>query len=152
MWIEPLTASARDNGEFEFIVTVSAGDGLAVAAVRCPHSARAGFGYFGEMAVLDPGGGARQTIRALVLLVREALRYASEIGIMRVRTDVPPRLQAFAAQISGVEPRADRGARTGVVAGELHEIRSHALTVSDAGGVTVPDAAAPVAPVAREAD
>ena len=137
MWIEPLTPSARATSEFEFVVTVSAGDGTGVAEVRCPHSAAAAFGYFGEMSILDAGGGVRQTMRALVLLVREALRYAAEIGITRVRTDVPPRLRAFAGQLSGIDAGVAPGGRTGALAGALHEIRSHALLASDGDGALV---------------
>ena len=134
MWIEPLTATAEPEGEFAFRVAVQAGDASPIASVRCPINAAAGFGYFGEMLIADANGAPRQRLRALTLLVREALRFAAENGITAVRTDVPERLQRFAQQISGVEPQLARGERNGVIAGELHAIRSFALRISDADG------------------
>lgn len=133
MWIEPLTATAVPEGEFAFRVTVHAGDASPIASVHCPINAAAGFGYFGEM-LTDANGAPRQRLRALTLLVREALRFAAENGITTVRTDVPERLQRFAQQISGVEPQSVRGESGGVIAGELHAIRSFALRISDADG------------------
>ncbi len=136
MWSEPLTASAAHDGPFAFVVTVRAGDATPLASVRCPINAVAGCGYFGEMIIGDANGAPRQRLRALTLLVREALRFAAEAGITTVHTDVPPRLQRFAEQISGVAPQRRRGDLTGVLSGELHDIRSVALRVSDADGNT----------------
>ena len=128
MWPEPLTASTEPAGSHTVVVTVRAGDGAPVARVVCAHGATSRCGVFGEMRVLDAGGAPRQTARALVLLVREALRYAETIGVARVETEAPPRLRAFAARMSGL---AHDG---GVFAGDLHAVRSHNLRVTDADG------------------
>ena len=128
MWPEPLTAATEISGSHTVAVTVRAGDGVAVARVLCAHGASSRCGVFGEMRVLDAGGAPRQTARALVLLVREALRYAESIGVTRVETEAPPRLRAFAARMSGLAHD------NGVFAGELHAVRAHNLGATDADG------------------
>lgn len=128
MWPEPLTASTEPAGSHTVAVIVRAGDGATVARVLCAHGTASRCGVFGEMRVLDPGGAPRQTARALVLLVREALRYAETIGVTRVETEAPPRLRAFAARMSGLVHD------DGVFAGDLHAVRSHSLRVTDADG------------------
>ncbi len=128
MWLEPLTASTDSAGGHTVAVTVRNGDGAAIARVLCAHGGSSRCGVFGEMRVLDAGGAPRQTARALVLLVREALRYAESIGVTRVETEAPPRLRAFAARMSGLAHDS------GVFAGELQAVRSHNLGVADADG------------------
>ena len=128
MWPEPLMASTEPAGSHTVAVKVRAGDGTAVARVICAHGEASRCGVFGEMRVLDAGGAPRQTARALVLLVREALRYAESMGVTRVETETPPRLRAFAARMSGLVHD------NGVFAGELHIVRSHNLDATDAAG------------------
>jgi hypothetical protein len=73
-----------------------------------------------------------QRQRALVLLVREALRYAESIGVRQVRTEAPERLVAFAARMCGFEGERAGDRRT--FAGALYAARSAALAVSDEQG------------------
>jgi hypothetical protein len=129
MWAEPLIASTREIASHTVAVTVHDGGGLPVAGVLCLHNARAGFGVFGEMHVLDDRGGPKQTRRALVLLVREALRYAERLGITHVRAEAPERLTPFAARLAGIEGvrlgRTRRAFET-----ELHQARTATLAIS----------------------
>lgn len=133
MWPEPLTARAVPTGRHSGDVFVVDAQRNPVAVVSCAHNAAAGWGVFGEMRILDDSGGPRQRVRALVLLVREALRYADQIGVSHVRTEAPARLEAFAARMCGLTPeRPSPNRRTFV--GELHAARSTALAVSDDSG------------------
>lgn len=134
MWVEPLVASAANVGSHTVAVTVAAGDGTVVARVLCAHGRAANCGFFGEMVVLDAAGAPRQRARALVLLVREALRHAELLGITHVETEAPVRLRAFAARMSGL------GHANGVFAGELSVVRSHNLRVTAADGSEVESA------------
>ena len=109
------------------------GAGRTVASVPCAHNAAAGWGVFGEMRVVAEDGGPRQRVRALVLLVREALRYAEQIGVTHVRTEAPARLELFAARMCGLTPeRPSPDRRT--FTGELHVARTAALAASDDTG------------------
>jgi len=141
MWAEPLTAETVVLDAYSCAVVAYAGDGLPVARVLCAYNVPAGTGVFGEMSVVDQGGGPRQRIRALVLLVREALRFGAEIGIVSAHTDAPPRLAAFAARMSGLpgEPFGPY-VRFGAA---LHVMRSAALNATDPRGEFV-QAAPPV--------
>jgi hypothetical protein len=132
MWLEPLTASSRPVDEHTVDVLAHDGRGSIVARVRCGYNARAGCGLFGEMLVVDRAGAPRQRVRALALLVREALRFAEAAGVTRVRTDAPERMAAFASLLSGIE--ATDGRRRHVFAGELHAVRSNVLRETDAHG------------------
>ena len=132
MWAEPLTVSTRRTDTHTVAVTVHDAAGVPVAAVLCAHNARAGFGAFGEMRVLDDRGGPKQTRRALVLLVREALRYADALGITRVRTEAPERLEPFASRMCGLS--AERAGNRRLYEGELHAARTVALSVSGDDG------------------
>ncbi len=128
MWVEPLVAGAETAGSHTVAVSVAAGDGSVVARVLCAYNRVAGCGFFGEMVIVDASGAPRQRTRALVLLVREALRYAETLSIARVETEAPARLRAFAARMSGL-------AHTdGVFAGELSAVRSYNLRVTEADG------------------
>lgn len=133
MWPEPLTARAVPTGRYSVDVIAVAGDGRTVAAVPCAHNAAAGWGVFGEMRILDSGGAPRQRVRALALLVREALSYAGELGITHVRTETPARLEAFAARMCGLAPQPLPGGRR-VFSGELQAARTAALAASDGEG------------------
>src|SRR5262245_6915606 len=132
MWPEPLIASTRTVDTHTVAVTTHDAAGVPVAAVLCEHNAAAGFGSFGEMRILDDRGGPRQKRRALVLLVREALRYADTLGITRVHTEAPERLTPFAAKLAGIPGDRVRGRR--LFSGELHAVRTAALRVSGDDG------------------
>jgi hypothetical protein len=128
MWDEPLTAEPITINHHHFDTIVTAGDGRAVARVRCSVDARTRCGYFGEMNITDNDGAPRQRLRALVLLTRESLRHAQELGITRVRTDAPPRLADFARRLTGIDGE-QRGATVRFV-GDLAAIRSRTLDVT----------------------
>ena len=132
MWPEPLAASTRELNPYSADVRVRDASGALVAHVRIGYNRDFGTGYYGEMQIDDPAGGPRQKVRALVLLTREALRHAQEIGLTSVATDAPPRLAAFAARMCGFQPspRGD-GVR---FAGALYAARSAALDASDPDG------------------
>jgi hypothetical protein len=132
MWPEPLTASAEAVDTHTVAVTTLDAAGVPVAAVLCEHNAAAGFGSFGEMRILDDRGGPRQRRRALVLLVREALRYANALGITRVHTEAPERLAPFASKLAGIPGDRLQGRR--VYVGDLHAVRTAALLVSGDDG------------------
>ncbi len=134
MWPEPLIASTDEIDRRTVAVTVAAGDGATIASVLCAHGGPTRCGIFGEMRIIDANGAPRQIERALVLLVREALRYAASIGITRVETEAPPRLRAFASRLSGLAHH------DGVFAGDMAAVRSHHLRVTDADGRERPSA------------
>ena len=125
MWPEPLLADSESLDTHTIAVTVRHAGGRPVAGVICAYNAGAGFGVFGEMRVLDEGGGPRQTVRALVLLVREALAYAAGLGLTQVNTEAPERLRPFASRMSGLDGSRVAGRR--VYSAELHAVRSAAL-------------------------
>ncbi len=132
MWPEPLIASTERLDTHTVAVTTRDSAGVPVAAVICVHNARAGFGIFGEMRILDDRGGPRQRVRALVLLVREALRYADTIGITRVSTEAPERLVPFAARLAGIE--GERVSRRRLFHTDLHAARTATLRASGDDG------------------
>lgn len=132
MWPEPLIASTERVDTHTVAVTTRDSSGVPVAAVVCVHNARAGFGIFGEMRLLDDRGGPRQRVRALVLLVREALRYADTLGITRVTTEAPERLVPFASRLAGVE--GARMARKRLFEIDLHHARTATLHASGDDG------------------
>lgn len=132
MWPEPLTAGIREADEHTADVVALDGRGAVVARVRCVFNAEAGCGALGEMRIIDERGAPGQRLRALVLLVREALRFGSGRGVTHVWTEAPPRLAPFAERLSGLTS-VPHGGRLRF-AGELHAVRSHALRESDAHG------------------
>jgi hypothetical protein len=141
VWSEPLTVDSRDidigrDGDVDgFATTVRQQGGTMVAQVRCITNQQARTGFFGEMNIVDQQGAPRQTQRALVLLVREALRHAADLGIQHVRTELPPRMQSFAERIAGAQARQLAGDGTWLtLGGDLADIRTHALETSDADG------------------
>lgn len=137
MWPEPLTAAAREVDEHTVDILALDGRGAVVARVRCAYNARAGCGALGEMRVVDERGAPAQRLRALVLMVREALRFGAECGVRQVWTEAPERMSPLAARISGLAG-AERGGRLRFD-GELHAVRTHALRSSDAHGRLVVD-------------
>lgn len=138
MWPEPLTAAAREVDEHTVDVVALDGRGAAVARVRCAYNARAGCGALGEMRIADERGAPSQRMRALVLLVREALRFGAGRGVTRVWTETPERMAPLARRISGLAG-GERGGRLRFE-GELHAVRTHVLRSSDAHGRFVADA------------
>ncbi len=131
-WPEPLSAAASDIDPWTVAVTASVADGTPVARVLCAHNAAAGYGVFGEMRIIDAGGSPRQRQRALVLIVREALRHAAAIGVVGAHTEAPPRMAAFASRMCGL-PGDAHGGRM-LFRGQVHAMRSAALDASDADG------------------
>ena len=139
MWSEPLTAQAQDDGRSVAVITVYDGHGAPVAQVRCDYSAAARTGLFGDMIITAPGGAPRQRIRALVLLVREALRTAANKGLTHVRTEPPARLLPFAERMSNLRGRRthhdpDPANARYELAGDLAHVRTHALDTTDLDG------------------
>jgi hypothetical protein len=132
MWAEPLIATTEPLASHTVAVTVHDAAGTPCAAVLCAYSLESGTGSLGEMRVLDERGGPRQRVRALALLVREALRYANALGLERVRTEAPERLMPFAARMSGLAGERARGRR--VLEGELQAVRTAALRASGDDG------------------
>ncbi|MHB8683263.1 MAG: hypothetical protein ACYC9X_02915 [Dehalococcoidia bacterium] len=133
MWSEPLTAGSADRNDHDTMITVRDGQGRAVAAVLCGCNRQTRTGFFGTMEITAPGGSPRQRIRALVLLVREALRTADAYGLTHVRTEAPARLLPFAERMSNIRGRALHADRYDL-AGDLATTRTHALDTSDADG------------------
>ncbi len=133
MWSEPLTPASADTGDYSFTAQVLDAGGAAVAHVDCVVNRQARTGWFGEMNIDDQAGGVRQRIRALVLLVRESLRHAAELGITDVRTEAPPRMATFAARLTGQPGQAFGGGRVHF-RGRLADIRTRTLGESDADG------------------
>lgn len=134
MWSEPLTAYTHDDGRSVVTVTVHDGQGAPVATVRCDYNRAARTGLFGEMVITAPGGTPRQRVRALVLLVREALRQADAFGLTHVRTEAPARLLPFAERMSNLRSRELHTGDRHELAGELHSVRTHILDTTDADG------------------
>jgi hypothetical protein len=151
MWDEPLAATAREIDAYTIVVSVSDARAIEVARVLCGYNALARSGVFGEMQIVDANGGARQRLRALVLLVREALRFAAGAGLTNVLTEAPERLAPFATRMSGIDAQPIGGRR--LFAGELHVVRSVALRESDdAGNLATPLDARAAADAADAAD
>lgn len=128
MWLEPLTAGVIREDQYSLRVSVIDPRDTLLASVRCDLNEDTGCGAFGEMNIEQPDGGPRQVSRALVLLVRAALRYAAERGITKVQTRIMPNAQVFAARVVGL----DQGARfhrdgSATLSGELHHFRTRAL-------------------------
>ena len=132
MWTDPLTPRVEDAGKYAFDAIVADAAGRDVARVRCAINIDAACGVFGEMELLDASATPRQRLRALVLLIREALRHGADIGITTVAADTPPHLEAFVSRISGMTPARLGGPRR--FRGELHAVRTRALDETDANG------------------
>ena len=128
MWPEPLIARVIPTGRYRVEVAVESADGWTVAAVSCAYNDAAGWGSFGEMRITAATGAPKQRVRALVLLVREALRYADAIGVRYVRTEAPPRWAAFASRMCGFD--AGPPERRHIFSGHLHAARTAALASS----------------------
>jgi hypothetical protein len=139
MWPEPLSADvARLNGH-TVLIRAHDGQGNAIANVLAAHGPRDA--VFGEMLITDRNGGPKQRVRALALMVREALRYAASIGIVNAWTDVDasrPALLTFAQRMSGQlgDPFGSSLDATPPrrIGGLIYAMRSAALTATDADG------------------
>lgn len=147
MWVEPLAARVEDAGEYAFDAIVADGGGRDVARVRCAINARAGCGVFGEMEVLDAAAPPRQWLRALVLLIREALRHGAEIGVTDVGAEAPRRLEALVSRVSGIAPDEAGGRMR--YRGALHAARTRALDETDGDGNLTRAAAGEADAIAR---
>jgi hypothetical protein len=125
-WVEPLSVASADHDAYSFTVTVRAGNGLAVAHVRCAVNVPAGCGVYGAMFIDAGNGGVRQRIRALALLTREALRHARALGITRVQTQLPARLRKFATALSGDAGLPMKGTTDILLRGSLADMLANA--------------------------
>ena len=132
MWPEPLAARVIPTDRYRVEVVVENAEGWTVAAVSCAYNEAAGWGSFGEMRITAAAGAPKQRVRALVMLVREALRYADAIGIRHVRTEASPRYAAFAARMCGFD--GGPPARRHIFSGHLHAARTAALSASRPDG------------------
>ena len=126
---EPLTPTTRILDEHNLVAQVHAADGALVATAPFVVNLVAKYGAFGEMNITDDRGAPRQRQRALVLLVREALRVASDLGITHVETRAPARLFAFAERLTGM-----KNGPGGLFRGEIAPIRSKTLDDTDETG------------------
>jgi hypothetical protein len=132
MWTEPLPTRARDLDDYRFIVEATDAAGTLLAAADALVNRTARCGYLAELRVIDATGTARQRRRALVLLVREACRHAQAFGITSVHTETTAALRSFGERLAG-----STGSSVGPrfrIAGDLSDIRSHLLAVTDADG------------------
>ncbi len=137
MWAEPLTAVIRDFDDQMYGVAVLAGDGTLCAHVRVAYSAEISTGCFGVMVIDDPSGAPRQRRRAMVLLVREALRHAQQaLGLQHAFTEAPRRLQPFAARMFGIDGDDVTAGRGDAIVFRRHlaDVRTNVLAISDADG------------------
>ncbi|MDE3095846.1 MAG: hypothetical protein KGK07_07580 [Chloroflexota bacterium] len=134
MWSEPLTAASADDGRSVVTVTVLDGQGAPVAHVRCDYNRAAHTGLFGEMVITATGGSPQQRVRALVLLVRQALAAADALGLTRVRTEAAARLLPFAERMSNLRGRELHAGGRFDLAGDLHSVRTHVLDTTGADG------------------
>jgi len=139
MWPEPLIPASEDDASDpkRFRTVVRAGDRtVAVAALEVIISPRARFATCGELTILDATGAPQQRVRALVLLMREALRRAAELNIQHVYADVPDRLRDFLFRCFGIDTDLLPSRRDGWRAMEidLATLRSLLLDRSDANG------------------
>jgi len=136
MWPEPLTPETVTPKPYTALIRVRAGDGTVVARVLALYNLDAGYALFGEMQIIARDGGPKQRVRALALLVRQALHTAADLGITRAHTDVDaarPALLDFARRMAGrAGYHADRDRIR--IGGLIHEMRTAALDATDADG------------------
>lgn len=132
MWEEPLVAAARDIDEYRFVAELRDASGTLVAAADALINRTAGSGYLAELRIIDATGMARQRARAVVLLVREAALHAQALGVTSVHSEATPALRVLGERLAGIAGTAC-GPRF-LIAGDLTQIRSHLLAVSDAEG------------------
>jgi hypothetical protein len=104
MWTDPLSADSQDLTRSLTLIRVRDATGLVCARLTIGHNRQAGTAICGELNIVDDTGGARQKIRALALLVREAYRYALSIGCTTATArNIPPKLVNFVQQMTGVQ-------------------------------------------------
>src|SRR3954467_2168985 len=108
LWSEPLTVDVIDTNEHRYDVRIREGTGALVAALRIEYSLRARSAACGELRVLDATGGPKQKRRALVLLLREALHHAQDLGLQQGCALVLPALTDIAERISGQRAQVHR--------------------------------------------
>jgi hypothetical protein len=132
MWQEPLAVTSRGLDAYRFVAEVADGGGSVVGVADGLLNRDARCGYLGELRLLDANGGVRQRRRALVLLIREACRHAQALGVTQARAEATASMRALAERLSGRDGRPI-GARF-LIEGDLAEIRTRLLAVSDAEG------------------
>lgn len=131
MWTDPLAVTIQPVSPTRY--RVIARDALrtvvGVATVHVGPTARTG--YFGEMRV-DADGAPRQRVRCMVLLIREAIRHAQDIGLTYGDSHPTPALRAFVARITGHDPFPVGD--TATVGGQIAELRSQIFERTTADG------------------
>ncbi|MBF6606811.1 MAG: hypothetical protein IVW53_14680 [Chloroflexi bacterium] len=142
MWSEPLTTTISaiptdDENTAAYDALVYDGDLNPIATVRCECNTTARTGFFGEMRIIKPGGGPKQTHRALILLTRASLIHAATLGVQKVTTRTSRHTLAFTLRASaqhGIPIATNTPGEFHLVHGELAPIQTHLLEHSDAHG------------------
>jgi hypothetical protein len=131
-WLEPLTAEARPVNRRRFMVIIFTGGGQIIGTADCYLDHRNHSGYLHEILITDPAGGPRQVVRAVVLAIREAMRYGAENGIQRCFALVSPQLRDLVASLTDARerPRAGRYYMTA----DLATARTRLLARTEADG------------------
>jgi len=127
-----LTPDITRPGPHTAVIRLREGAGDVVADVTCAYSRASATGALGELRVRRAGLTARERVRALVLLVREALRLADELGLARVLTEAPADAVPLARRLAGIDG-AEAGGRR-LFHAELAAVRTHVLTTTTADG------------------
>lgn len=142
MWSEPLTTTINviptdDRNTATYDALVYDGDVNPIATVRCQCNTSARTGFFGEMRITKPGGGPKQTHRALILLTRASLIHAATLGVQTVTTRTSRHTLAFtlrASALHGIPIATNTPGEFHLVHGDLAPIQTHLLDRTDANG------------------
>jgi hypothetical protein len=132
-WTEPLRADARDISPRRYAVLLFTGDGQIVANAQVYVDQVNRAGLLHEIHVTDRDGGPRQVRRGMVLIIREALRHAADLGIQEARGIVTPNMRELVAELTGARPRT-LGPDLEIFEAPLADARSRSLERSDGDG------------------
>ena len=108
-WTEPLTAEARTINARRFVVVLTTGGGMIIGTADCYLDRANRWGYLHEITITDRNGAPRQVRRAIVLAIREAMRYGAEHGIQRCAGQVSPELRDLVAALTDADERPRSG-------------------------------------------
>jgi len=128
----PLTPDITHPSPHTAVIRLRDGAGDVIADVTCVYSRAAATGALGELRVRRAGLTARERVRALVLLVREALALADHLGLTRVLTEASAEAVPLARRLAGSDG-AEAGGRRLFLA-ELATVRTHVLTTTTPAG------------------
>jgi len=134
-WPEPLAARTRDT-DAGYNVIITAGDGTRVAGLQIDvyGAGRRKNALCGALRITDNNGAARQRVRALALLMREALRHAVELGVVYARADATPDMVQLAKRVTGHQPRREQPVATTIFTGKIIDWWQHASEATDGDG------------------